>query len=302
MNSWIEIKVCFDGIPESLKVKLQLLKLLIINDVPNIVESYFDGIASGESPEEVEAAIFTGEDDLPVVVYAESDREAHRICALIQAEFKHVLKPVVRTLDDTELESAWSEEVFFETDRFLICPAGSEQAVKTTRRHVIKVNSGQAFGNGQHVSTLAMLKSLEALALNSGTRVLDLGTGNGVLLIAASMLGVKGLVGTDLSQDILDEAQANFSLNHVTAEIHLTTVVPYQSGLFDLVLVNIPVTGIRPLLTDIMAATTKDARIIMSGFTASDGQAFARELATTGLVLEAQEAVRGWVALRFKKT
>ena len=298
MSSWIEIKISFNSVSGSAKVKQQLLNLLSANDVLNIVESYYDGIGSDESPEDVEEAIFTGEDNLPVVVYVESDSEVQRICNLIQVEFKNSLSPLVRKLEDTELESAWSEGALFETERFVIGPVGSEHPNK----HVIKVNPGAAFGNGQHVSTLAMLKSLETVNFNTKTRVLDLGTGNGVLLIAAAKLGAEVLVGTDLSQDILDEAQGNFSLNSVVAETYLTTSVPIDTGPFNVVLVNIPVAGIRPLLVDIMAVTTRDAQIVMSGFTASDGQSFAKELAKSGLVLHSQEEVRGWVALRFKKT
>jgi ribosomal protein L11 methyltransferase len=277
--------------------------------VQNVVESYFDGVASNEAPEKIEEAIFTGEDYLPVVVYAEKDDDAQKILFLIQKEFKDALKPVVRTLDETDLGSAWSEGAVFETERFLICPANRSPtrleleitAEPTTNKHIIKVNPGVAFGNGQHVSTLAVLQSLEKLKLSSKHRVLDLGTGNGVLLIAASMLGVGSLIGTDLSRDILDEAEANFRLNQVKAETHLTTLVPVQYGPFDVVLVNIPVAGIRPLLSDMLAATTKDAQIIMSGFTVSDGKAFTKELADLGLVLESQEVVRGWAALQFKK-
>jgi ribosomal protein L11 methylase PrmA len=309
MNSWIEIKVCFHSAPEPFKTKQQLLSLLNINNIQNVVESYFDGVASAEAPEKIEQAIFTGEDHLPVVVYAESHEDAQRIHLLIQKEFKDLLNPVMRMLDETDLGSAWSEGTLFETERFVVCPANNSPnslemqvaAGQTRNKYIIKVNPGVAFGNGQHVSTLAVLQSLEKLNLSSKHRVLDLGTGNGVLLIAASILGVSSLIGTDLSPDILDEAQANFRLNQVKAETHLTTLVPVELGPFDLVLVNIPVAGIRPLLSDMLAATTNDALIIMSGFTVSDGQAFTKELAEFGLVLKAQEIVRGWAALQFNK-
>ncbi len=301
--------MCFDSASEPLKTKQRLLSLLSLNNVQNVVESYFDGVDSTEAPEKIEETIFTGEDHLPVVVYAESNDDAQNIHFLIQKEFKDALTPIVRILDETDLGSAWSEEFLFETERFLICPANSSPthfelertAGPTTNKHIIKVNPGAAFGNGQHVSTLAVLKSLEKLNLSPKHRVLDLGTGNGVLLIAASMLGASSLVGTDLSQDILDEANANFRLNQVVAETRLTTSVPVEYGPFDLVLVNIPVAGIRPLIRDMLIATTKGAQIIMSGFTVSDGQAFTKELEDLGLVLEAQEVVRGWTALQFNK-
>ncbi len=287
--------------PESTIIKRRLLTLLAENEIDNVVDSYYDGTLSGESPEEAEAAIFAGDDNLPVVIYVQSEQALKHTVMLIEVHFKSLLVPLVRKLEESELGSAWSEGAVFETEHFVIAPVGVPHPEQYKEKKIILVHPGAAFGNGQHVSTLAMLRCLESARIDVTKRILDLGTGNGVLLIAAAQLGAKSLLGTDLSQDILDEAKRNFDLNGIKAETLLTTSVPVSNGPFDLVLVNIPIAGIRPLLAEILAATSSDAQIMFSGFTASDGQIFAKELASAGLLLVSDQEVRGWVALSFRK-
>ncbi len=299
MSVWVEVKVCFSGLPDPLPSKRQLLNLLSEHSVTNVVESYCDGVALNESFEVTETEILTGDDKLPVVIYIESKLEVQRVLALIEAHFSGRLVPSVRVLAESDLGNAWSEGAYFETDRFVIGPDSSD--VLTDKFNIL-VSPGSAFGNGQHVSTLAMLRSLETLEFDSPKRVLDLGTGNGVLLIAASKLGSKELVGTDLSQDILDEAVLNFARNAVSADVILTTEVPVERGPFDLVLINIPIAGVRPLLPAIKQAISSDADIVFSGFTVSDGKIFSAELEKAGLTYVSEQQVRGWVSLRFKNS
>jgi len=297
-DNWIEIKISFQNIPDPLTTKRQLLTLLNEHSVPDVVESYYDGMVSAEPPDEIEAAILNGEDHLPVVIYLKSKKDLSRTMSLIERQFEGYLSPQVRVLDVTDLDSPWSEGDVFETERFVITSIANYER---DDRQIILINPGSAFGDGRHVSTLAMLRCLEMLPLQASQRVLDVGTGNGVLLIAAAKLGAGYLVGSDLSQEILNEAVANFSSNQIVAHTILTAKIPREDGPFDLALVNIPIAGTRPLISELLAATTGTAEIIFAGFTSLDGKLFTKELEKLGLVFVAEQVVRGWSALRFRK-
>lgn len=91
------------------------------------------------------------------------------------------------------------------------CPPAADD------RHVVIIEPSMGFGTGHHASTRLMIKALQALDVR-GARVLDLGTGSGVLAIVAAKLGASEVLGIDSDSDALDCAQQNVSLNE-TADI-----------------------------------------------------------------------------------
>lgn len=296
MADWFEVKFCFDDQDFPLPVKRRLLQFLKDHQVENLVESYYDGLTAGSVPEQVEDEIFGEADSLPLVVYCEGKRAAQNVEALVADNFPDEVSSSLRKLDPTESASAWTDDTVFTTGRFIVAPAGVEVA-NLSGKELICIGPGLAFGNGQHATTLAMLRSIEVLDLGQGTRILDVGTGCGVLLIAAAKLGARHLVGTDLSAEILKEAEKNLAGNDVAASLIETSVIPTGHGSFDLIMANIPVAGLRPLLPQMLKAAASGVTLILSGFTSADGDVFQTELASFGLKLRRRVEERGWVAL-----
>ena len=107
---------------------------------------------------------------------------------------------------------------------------------------LIELDPGMAFGTGHHPTTCTCLEALEELAF-SGARVLDLGTGSGILGIAALRLGARKLVALDVDPVAVRVARANFRANGFRREVRLARgSLPHrlveEEG-FDIALANI---------------------------------------------------------------
>lgn len=295
---WHEVLYVFDGCSDGLRLKARLLSYLAMHDVPNVIESYFDGIISNETPEHAEASIAAELDTLPVLIYCETENDAEELVRLIAAAEADLPKPFIKPLPAYATENAWSDGSIFQTQRFVLSPDPSVEVRED--QFLIRLQPGKAFGSGQHVTTIAMLRAMETHLTQAPKRVLDIGTGNGVLLIAAAMLGAEALKGTDLTAEIVNEARSNLALNSVSGDLLVSDQIPApdkDADRFDLVMANIPVTALRPLMPQIVKAATPNGKILLSGFNAADGHVFGEELRQLGLRLKSQTDERGWVAL-----
>lgn len=126
--------------------------------------------------------------------------------------------------------------------RLLLVPEGDPTRVRGRLRIVI--HPGLSFGTGEHFTTRFCLESLDRLAATRGfaQSMLDLGTGSGVLAIAASKLGCPHVLGVDHDPLALESARANLRLNRLASRVRLQTLDLNEQpipGPFDLVCANI---------------------------------------------------------------
>ena len=150
-------------------------------------------------------------------------------------------------------------------DQIAIIPDWEENAPDC--EHVIKIKPGMAFGTGHHETTFLMLEAL--LKYNvSGKSVLDLGTGSGILAIAAKSVGATQIVGVEYDSVCEENFMENLRLNNMSEidfiQADATTWINFN---FDLVLANIN----RNILLDIIPNMKKaTGSIILSGLLTSD--------------------------------
>lgn len=124
-----------------------------------------------------------------------------------------------------------------------------------------------AFGSGEHETTASCLEVLEALPGVPGARVLDLGSGTGVLAIAALALGAASAVCVDPDLDAVRTAVGNCELNGVTARVrHVCgTLGAVAAPPFDLVLANVYPDVLLAEAPDLVAALGPGGRLLLSG-------------------------------------
>ncbi len=148
--------------------------------------------------------------------------------------------------------------------QFRITPPG--QSPSADGRHDLLMKRG-AFGSGEHETTESCLEMMETLDCIKGTRVLDLGSGTGILAIAALKLGAAYTVCVDIEAKAVETAQLNFRLNQLDARAtHLTgtlEVVTDQS--FDLILANIYGDILLDLADSLSARLKSGGTLLLSG-------------------------------------
>ena len=174
----------------------------------------------------------------------------------------------------------------------------------------IEIDAKLAFGTGTHETTRmvcsTLLSYLSPLTSHlSPLRVLDCGTGTGILSICALKLGAASAIGYDIDEWSVDNARHNAVINQVddrfTALLGDASILYNKvEGLFDLVLANINrniLLNDMPLFRQKMAP---DARLILSGFYTDDIPLLEERAATLGLTLESQKQDNSWACLTFR--
>ena len=133
---------------------------------------------------------------------------------------------------------------------------------------VIEINPGMAFGTGQHASTMMCLEAMEDIIANGAScrDVLDVGTGTGILGIAAAKLGAKCVVCLDIDEKAVEIACSNATLNRV--EENLTIRNGGISSLhryFNLILANLTVKLLIDLSGDLERLLAPGGDLVISG-------------------------------------
>lgn len=225
-----------------------------------------------------------------------------------------VVLVAVETFDDEDWLAPWraAARPFAVGRRFLLDPrepvtppaAGGEGG---EGRIVLRLPARAAFGTGSHESTRLALELLEATPV-AGRSVLDVGTGTGVLALAALALGARSAAGCDLDPVAPVHARDNRRLNRAAlpagARLALwaggmAAVAP--AARFDLVLVNVLAERILAELPRLSAAVAAGGALIYSGAVAESEPEVAATFAACGLAPRCRAVAGEWVALRLAR-
>ena len=169
----------------------------------------------------------------------------------------------------------------------------------------IEIDARQAFGTGTHETTRMICSTLLELRDQrlAGARVLDCGTGTGILSICALKLGAAEAIGYDIDEWSVDNARHNAVINqvddHFQSLLGDASILNKVDGTFDLVMANI---NRNILLSDLPAFREKmsdRALLILSGFYTSDTTMLISKAETLGLTLQKQREDHDWACLVF---
>ena len=163
----------------------------------------------------------------------------------------------------------------------------------------VRIDPQMAFGTGGHESTQLCLQALER-CLRPGMRCLDLGTGSGILSIAAALLGAGPVLAVDIDEQAVANARENLAHNRIDSEqveVRLGGVEAVAERPFDLVLANIQSHVLRPLLTPLCGLLAADGRIAFSGLLAREEAAFCRWVTEAKLEVDTILAKGAWICV-----
>jgi ribosomal protein L11 methyltransferase len=160
----------------------------------------------------------------------------------------------------------------------------------------IVLDPKQAFGTGHHATTRLLLEWLEEL-IHGGESVLDVGTGSGLLAMAALRLGARHARGVDHDPVAIDCARDYARLNGFGGELVLECATLANEGMFDLVLANLDRETLLSLAGGLAAATRH--RLLVSGLLIDQGHEITTAFAEQGLYCVAEREAEGWLAIEF---
>lgn len=182
--------------------------------------------------------------------------------------------------------------------RFVIAPPWETPAADG--RAILTIEPGRAFGTGQHGSTAGCLLLLEAIAaIDAPPRALDLGTGSGILAIAAARLGVSEVHAVDSDPDAIVSATANVERNHLEGRVHCavadaaTVVAPP----FPLVLANLLAAAHRSLAARYATLVAPGGVLVLGGLLDGEAGETAQLVAEHGFTQLDARSVEGWASL-----
>ena len=220
----------------------------------------------------------------------------------------------IREAEDRDWNEQWEQEGFdpivlpglvIHDGRHLPADVSSLHTPHSTLLE-IEIDARQAFGTGTHETTRMICSELISLLTPHSTlpeRVLDCGTGTGILSICALKLGATEAVGYDIDEWSVNNARHNAVINRVddrfTSLLGDASILNKVEGTFDLVLANI---NRNILLADMPAFKQKmapGATLILSGFYTADCPMLIDKAATLGLTLQKQKEDHDWACLVF---
>jgi ribosomal protein L11 methyltransferase len=161
---------------------------------------------------------------------------------------------------------------------------------------VIIIEPSTGFGTGHHATTRLCLRALRRLELR-GARVLDIGTGSGVLALAAWKFGAADVVAIDHDADALDNARNNIARNGAAAAIDIIRddLESLRVQRADVVLANLTGAVLGRYSTELRGLAVDGGYLVLSGFSPDDVPVILRAFA--GVTLIAQEIEGDWAAV-----
>lgn len=168
--------------------------------------------------------------------------------------------------------------------------------------HVIEIDPGMAFGTGTHHTTNMMMERLEKVITPDST-VFDVGTGSGILAIAAAMLGAKSVKAVDIDAVAVRVAKENVADNGLSDQIEVREgdLLHGTEGKADVIIANIIADIVIMLLQDISQKLNDDGVLLASGIIEERMPDVEAAAQAQGLYVDAVDHRGGWVVMQMKK-
>ena len=172
-------------------------------------------------------------------------------------------------------------------------------------RRTITIEPRMSFGTGHHGTTRLMLTALQAMdGRLENARVLDMGTGTGILAIAAEMLGASEVLGIEIDDWVVDNANDNLKINQTKrTEIILgdaKTLDPIAKGYYHVVLANIHREVLLADMPEYKRVLQVDGNLLLSGLKEEDVPLISEKAQSLNLVMQQTQMIEGWVMMKFE--
>ena len=205
-------------------------------------------------------------------------------------------------LEDKNWNELWEKgrEIIRATKRIIIKPTFKNYSPRENEI-VLTIDPKMSFGTGEHQTTKLVLSLLEKY-IKPGNKVLDVGSGTGILAIASVKLGAVSAIALDSDETCFDNCIENCSLNNVTDYVKTVTgeIVSIEENNFDLTLANIQKNVLLEIADKIKLKTVAGALVILSGLLAEDEKYIVSHYTKIGFQKTDFAIMDEWLALVFR--
>ena len=299
---WIETKVVFDYPDSGLATDL-------ISDI--FYEFGLQGVVVEDpdlDPEEDWAEDAIGRADCNAVsAYLPQDSQTEKRCRILEKKLSHlqeqsgiISRISYKELDDEDWAHAWKAYFWPRkiSDNIVVKPTWREYQAGSDEI-VIELDPGMAFGTGTHPTTVLCVAMIEKF-LKPDDCFLDVGTGSGILMIAAARLGAARVSGIDKDETAVQIAAANLKLNDIQPDrfqVKTGNLVDEIHETYNMIAANILTHVILDLIVDIKRVLKPGGIFICSGIVDKNQSQVTEALHNIGFDILETAHNEGWVAI-----
>ncbi|MGG1628826.1 50S ribosomal protein L11 methyltransferase [Rossellomorea sp. NRS-1567] len=213
-------------------------------------------------------------------------------------------KVEISEVNEEEWATAWKK--YYHpvkiSDKFTIVPTWEDYTPVHSDELIIELDPGMAFGTGTHPTTVMCIQALERIVKEHDT-VIDVGTGSGVLSIAAAQLAADNVRAYDLDEVAVRSARLNVKLNKVqqTVTVDENNLLNGVTGQADVIVANILAEIILRFTLDAFELVKPGGFFITSGIIQPKKQEVRDALESAGFIIEEIMVMEDWVAIIAKK-
>ncbi len=286
----------------------QITAVMSMLDNGLMIEDYSDLSTDGMYGALIDEALLNADKTkVAVSIFVPKERNLQEHIAFLKERFDTMSVPVTMTADGVK-EEDWAEswKQYYKPihlGRVTIVPAWETYAQKENEV-IVRMDPGMAFGTGTHETTRLVLRLLDE-AMVGGERVLDVGTGSGILAICASKLGAGSCHAYDIDPVAVRVARKNVKDNgctNITCGVSdLLRDVDLSHGGYDLVVANIVADIILRMAPDVGYCLKSGGKLIVSGIIGSRVNDVRNALTARGFRVIKEKAENDWRALLLQK-
>jgi len=273
-----------------------------------MIEDYSDFSLSGMYGELVDDSILNADKDtVKVSLFVPEEKNLSEYTSFLKERFAALGIDAEISLDGMN-EEDWAEswKQYYKPiplGRVTIVPAWESYDAKPGEV-IIRMDPGMAFGTGTHETTRLVMKIMQD-EIRGGERVLDVGTGSGILSICASKLGAKSCNAYDIDPVAVKVAKENAEADgcdNITVGVSdLLHGVDTSGGKYDFCVANIVADIIIRMMPDISEYLKDDAPLILSGIISMRADEVRASVEENGFYVVREERENDWLAMMVKK-
>lgn len=212
---------------------------------------------------------------------------------------------VHKIIEESDWENEWKKyfHSFRVSDTFVIVPSWEMEDYNYEESdRLIKLDPGMAFGTGDHPTTSMCLKFIEGI-VKPEHKIIDVGTGSGILSIASHLMGARSIKATDIDELSIKVAHDNFSINNCQKDIILETADLLKDELdrYDIVIANILAHIIEEMIGDAYDILNINGHFIASGIIVEKRDEVVNKMSETGFIIKDILEDGGWVSILAEK-